>query len=270
MTLRLIPIFGVIGHPIDHVRSPGLFNRYLADRHLPGTMIPIDIAPQNLPDALAGLRRIENLAGFLVTMPHKETVLGLLDQLSAGARAAGAVNIVRRSGHGRLYGAQLDGVGFVAAARDRGEDPSGKSIFVAGAGGASAGICSALAAAGAAKIAIFNRSRGRAQSLVERLTRFYPRCELVVTMERPGPEFDIVINATSLGLRSTDPLPIDLGEIRPNILVADIVITPKLTPLLEAAQRRHCRIQFGEDMVASQLSLMVEFFGELIANESGA
>src|SRR5690606_8806549 len=120
--------------------------------------------------------RMRNLAGFLVTMPHKESISGLVDDLSPVARAASAVNIVRRKENGSLYGDQLDGAGFVAALRGKGVELDGASVFVAGSGGVRAGICSALAQNGSARISIANRSAARAAALIERLGRFYPGC----------------------------------------------------------------------------------------------
>src|SRR5690606_15757664 len=138
--------YALLGSPVRHVRSPGLFTAQLAERGMPGKMIAIEISAENLAPALAGLRLAENLAGCLVTMPHKEAIARLVDSLTPEAAAAGAVNIVRRNSDGSLVGGQLDGAGFVAAMKAGGTDPAGQTIHIAGAGGVSAGIAAALAA----------------------------------------------------------------------------------------------------------------------------
>lgn len=253
-------LFGLVGYPITFVRSPGILNAYLAEHGLPGRMIPFGIRPETLETALAGLRHVENLRGFFVTMPFKESILPLLDDLSETARIAGAVNIVRRTPDGRLFGHQLDGAGFVGAMKAAGISIAGASAHVAGAGGVSAGICCALAEAAIGRIAIANRNRERAQKLAERLRDAFPKTVFAVTGVRPGEEIDIVVNATSLGLSPDDPLPVDLAATRRGIFVGDVVNVPHMTPLLETAGARGCRTQHGSAMFGPQIELALRFY----------
>ncbi|WP_081852138.1 shikimate dehydrogenase family protein [Pseudorhizobium marinum] len=252
--------FGLVGYPITFVRSPGLMNTYLAEHGLPGHMIPFAVRPEALQAALAGLRHLENLRGFFVTMPFKESILPLLDDLSEPARISGAVNIVRRAPDGRFFGHQLDGAGFVGAMMATGVTIAGASAHVAGAGGVSAGICYALAQTGISRITIANRNRDRGEKLADRLRGAFPKTVFAVTSARPDREVDIVVNATSLGLSSDDPLPVDLAATRPGIFVGDVVNVPHLTPFLEAAAARGCRIQHGKAMFAPQIELALRFY----------
>ena len=253
-------LYGLIGYPITFVRSPGILNAYLADNGLPGRMIPFGVRPEALGAALDGLRHIENLAGFFVTMPFKETILPLLDDASETARIAGAVNIVRRTADGRLIGQQLDGAGFVGAMRASGIAIEGASAHVAGAGGVSAGICCALAEAGIGRIAIANRNRERAVQLTERLRAAFPATVFAVTGGPPGEEIDIVVNATSLGLSEDDPLPIDLSAVRRGAFVGDVVNVPRQTALLGEADARGCHTQHGKAMFGPQIELALSFY----------
>lgn len=253
--------YALLGSPVRHVRSPGLFTARLAEQGLPGKMIAIDVSTENLAAALAGFRLAENLAGFLVTMPHKEAIARLVDSLTPEAAAAGAVNIVRRNSDGSLVGGQLDGAGFVAAMKAAGTDPAGQSIHIAGAGGVSAGIAAALAAAGAGRIVIANRSPERAQVLVARLAAAYPDVQFGVGGD-VDPNARILINATSLGLNADDPLPFPEHTLLPGRFVGDVVNIATQTPILKLAAERGCRIQAGQAMVEPQLALMLDFFGQ--------
>lgn len=253
-------LYGLVGYPITFVRSPGILNAYLAKHGLPGRMVPFGIRPEALETALMGLRQLENLLGFFVTMPFKESILPLLDDASETARIAGAVNIVRRTPDGRLIGHQLDGTGFVGAMKAADIAIAGASAHVAGAGGVSAGICCALAEAGIGRVSIANRNRQRAAQLADRLQGAFPGTVFAVTNAPPGEEVDIVVNATSLGLSAADPLPVDLSGTRRGIFVGDVVNVPHLTPLLEEAEARGCRIQHGRAMFGPQIEPALRFY----------
>lgn len=253
-------LYGLIGYPITFVRSPGILNAHLAQHGLPGRMIPFGVRPEALETALAGLRHVENLAGFFVTMPFKESILPLLDDASETARIAGAVNIVRRTADGKLVGHQLDGAGFVGAMTGAGVTITGAAAHVAGAGGVSAGICCALAEAGIGCIAIANRNRERVETLADRLRGAFPDTVFTVTDAAPDEGIDIVVNATSLGLSAEDPLPVDLSATRRGIFVGDVVNVPHMTPLLEVAEARSCRTQHGKAMFGPQIELALDFY----------
>jgi shikimate dehydrogenase len=253
-------LYGLVGYPITFVRSPGILNAYLADNGLPGRMVPFGVKPEGLASALSGLRHLENLAGFFVTMPFKESILPLLDDASETARIAGAVNIVRRTPDRRLFGHQLDGAGFVGAMEATGIPIAGASAYIAGAGGVSAGICCALAEAGAGRVAINNRDRNRAERLADRLRGAFPKTVFAVTTTQPGEEIDIVVNATSLGLSAGDPLPVDLSATRRGIFVGDVVNVPHPTPLLDTAEARGCHTQHGRAMFGPQIELALRFY----------
>ena len=144
--------------------------------------------------------------------------------------------------------------------RASGNDPAGKSIYVIGAGGVSAGICAVLAEGRAETLVIHNRSTARAGQLVQRLAERFPDIRFVVAEGPPDDRCDVIINATSLGSLPGDPAPADLSLVRPDALVADVVTIPPLTPHLAAAQARGCQLQYGEAMIHHQIDLMHAFF----------
>lgn len=249
-------IFAIVADPVAHVRTPQVINARFAQAGYDGVLVPFHVPPGHLAAAFAAFRGFRNLGGWIVTVPHKSAAVALCDELTPLARRVGAVNCVRRDPDGRLVGAILDGTGFVEGLRGEGIDPTGRSVHLAGAGGAACAIAFALCEAGVAHLSIANRSAGKRDELVARLARHYPVS--VVTGEGEAAEAEIVVNGTSLGLRPDDPSPVDEAQLRPHQIVAEVVMEPELTPLLRAAQARGCRIHLGRHMLEAQAAAMID------------
>lgn len=250
----------ILADPIYHVRLPHTFNTLMGQWNKDVLLVPVHVGPDELTKVIDGLRHTKNMAGFAVTVPHKTAVLGLCDEVSERAHAVGAVNVVRREAGGRLVGDILDGVGFVAGLRQSGIEPRGMSVFLAGAGGAANAIAFGLAEAGIASLGIWNRTQSKCEDLRERLLRLYPELPINIRSNDPtGAE--LVVNATSLGLRDGDPQPLDMEKLQAHQIVAEIIMKPVMTPLLLAAEARGCRICLGAPMLDCQLTLMAEFMG---------
>jgi shikimate dehydrogenase len=253
-------LYGIVADPIGQVKAPEMMRKVFEQRGIDGVLMPMHVAPKDLPAFTQALRGIQNFGGMVVTVPHKTTIGVLCDEITAAARTVGAVNIVRRDPDGRLFGDILDGRGFVAGLRLHGIEPKGKKILLAGAGGAANAIAFALAEAGATQLAVYNRSADKVRAMFARLAPVYPQVELVLGTRDPQ-GYDLVVNATSLGMASADPLPLDANLLNAEQTVAEIIMAPALTPLLAAAQAKGCRIQYGAPMLASQIELMADFMG---------
>jgi shikimate dehydrogenase len=253
-------LYGIVADPIGQVKAPEMMRKVFEQRGIDGVLMPMHVAPKDLSAFTQALRGIQNFGGMVVTVPHKTTIGVLLDEITAAARTVGAVNIVRRDPDGRLFGDILDGRGFVAGLRSHGIEPKGKKILLAGAGGAANAIAFALAEAGATQLAVYNRSADKVRAMFARLAPVYPQVELVLGTRDPQ-GYDLVVNATSLGMASADPLPLDASLLNAAQTVAEIIMAPALTPLLAAAQARGCRIQYGAPMLACQIELMADFMG---------
>ncbi len=256
-------VLAVIGDPIRQARSPELVAAALRERGTDAVLVPMHVRASDLTEVFSTLNAIANFAGGFVTLPHKEAAFDLLRFRSPDAEQSGACNVFRRDARGGFGGTNLDGEGFVAAARAAGFDPSGRDVFIAGAGGVAAGIALALAYRGARTIRIYNRTRPRAEMLVRRVERFYPRFDVAVADSRTA-DADLVVNATSLGMIGTseNEVPCDLAPARKNAFAVDVVIRPEPTPFLSRASALGYRTLGGLPMLEAQVPLALDFIFE--------
>lgn len=248
-------LFAIVAEPIHHVKTPQEINALMAARGDNRVMVPLHVGPEQLAEAVQGLRAMRNLDGFVVTVPHKGAIVPLCDSLSPVAQLVGAVNVVRRQADGQLHGDMLDGVGFVTGLRRAAIEPAGMKVYLAGAGGAAQAIAFALAEAGVARLTIANRTRARAEQLVSRLASAFPGVTFAVGTADPAGH-DLVVNATSMGLREGDDYPCDIQRLSPEQIVAEIIMQPEHTALLLAAAERGCRVHLGRPMLQCQVELM--------------
>ena len=262
-------LFGVIAHPSAHVRAPMVFNaRFVAEKrdHL---IIPIDATPDMLVTVMDGLRAMENFGGLTITIPHKVPIAEMCDELGEAARVCGAVNAVRFGDDGRLYGDIFDGAGFVAGLALKGHDIKGKRVLMLGAGGAARAIAVALCQADVGEIAIANRTRDKAQNLVDAMVQGagYTQAHVLDNMAEAALEaardVDIIINTTSLGLHAGDALPLALDNVRADTLIADIIMVPERTEWLALAEEKGLQTHYGRHMLDCQLELIGRFIGAL-------
>jgi len=259
-------IFGILADPIHHVKTPQSINHLMLELQIDGVMVPLHVSVNGLEAMVQGLRQMHNLAGFVVTVPHKTAMSALCDELTPAAVRIGAVNVVRRTPEGRLIGGILDGDGFVAGLRSSGIEPRGHSVYLAGAGGAASAIAFALAQAGVTRLTIANRTPEKAMELISRILLDFPNLSLNAGTDDPSGH-DLVVNGTSLGLHVGDALPMNVERLSAAQTVAEIIMQPAETPLLTAARNKGCRIHFGAPMLSCQVQLMATFMGVLVADK---
>jgi shikimate dehydrogenase len=218
------------------------------------------VKPDHYPAALAALATLTNLRGALVTMPHKVVTCELVDELSPVATVAGAANAILRREDGTLLGDQFDGAGFVRGVERKGFPLAGKRVLVVGNGGVGSPIAASLAGAGVGEIGLFDPNSSASEALAGRLADQYP--DITVTVGSKDPDgYDLVVNATPLGMNDGDPLPCDVDRIAPTTFVGEVVMKQTITPFLAAAQAKGCPIQVGSDMLFEMIPAYVEFFG---------
>ena len=253
-------LYGIVADPVSQVKTPQTMRKVFDQRGTDGVLVPMHVTPESLPAFVQGLRTILNFGGMIATVPHKTAMVDLCDDITPAARLVGAVNIVRRNADGSLSGDILDGQGFVGGLRQHGIEPRDLRVLLSGAGGAAKAIAFALADAGVARLDLYNRTQAKALDIITRLQAVYPRVAMAAVGASPV-GYDLVINATSLGMRPEDPFPFDVSGLSAEQTVAEIIMTPALTPLLAAAKEKGCRIQYGLPMLECQIELMADFMG---------
>ncbi|MEO7937313.1 MAG: shikimate dehydrogenase [Burkholderiaceae bacterium] len=249
-----------IGFPTHAFKAPLIYNPYFAQAQLDVVVVPMGCRAEHYPAFLRAVFTLDNIRGALITMPHKVTTLGLLDEVSTAARIAGACNAVRRSADGRLHGDMFDGEGFVRGLARKACTVAGARALVVGAGGVGSAIAAALAAAGVAAIGLYDAHAPSAQALAERLRQHYPTLAVHTGSNDPH-GYGIVVNATPMGMNDDDPMPMDVARIAPDAFVGEVVMRREMTAFLHAAQARGCRFQIGTDMLFEQIPAYLEFFG---------
>ncbi len=259
-------VYVLVADPVEHVRTPELYNSMFAERGLDVVVVPVHVRPEGLEEALRFFRSWCNLAGIGVTIPHKERMPKLVDELTPEATRCEASNVVRRDRDGRLVGTQMDGPGFAWSLFSAGHEVSERSALVVGAGGTARAIAFELADRGVRHLHLANRTIQRARHLADDLRRSFPELHVEAESE-PAGRFDLIINATSLGMHPDDPLPMDRDLIHPGVLVADVVMRPQWTRLLTEAAARGCETHHGIRMLESQFDATVDFLG-LVARPS--
>ena len=243
----------IVGDPIGQTKSPAGLTRVFAERGVDAVCIPMPVPFGEFDAFMAAIKRVPNVDGIVITVPHKLAAVRHCDVLSGRARGLAAVNAMRREPDGRWFGDMTDGIALVAALRAAGIDPKGARALVVGAGGAGSAVVLALAEAGA-QVAVHDVDPVRRDGLLQRLAAW------TIAIGSPDPAgFDLVVNATPLGMAAGDPLPVDVTRLGPTAFVADLVTKPPVTPLLQEARRRGAATVTGDDMFAPQAGILADF-----------
>ncbi|MEO5794334.1 MAG: shikimate dehydrogenase [Rhodoferax sp.] len=256
-------VYFIVGHPIEQVQAPTSFNRIFALLGINAVLVPVQVAPADLQAFVKSAFAAPNVQGLWVTIPHKAAMLDALDSLSDIARMAGAVNGVRRGANGTLDGGLFDGEGFVASLGYFGIAYATQRVLVLGAGGAAAAIGASLALAGAqapAEIAFYDPSSQRAAEAAARITAGSTVKAWAAASNDPA-GFDVVINASPLGLKSSDPLPCDVARMDTGAALVDILMKNQPTPVVRAARARGLVAEPGFEMMIQQTHCYLDFFG---------
>ncbi len=251
-------IVGVFGCPVAHSLSPAMHNAAFAALNLPFAYVAFPVRPEALGPALASLSAL-GVVGVNLTIPHKESALPFLDEITDAAREVGAVNTVHCQ-NGRLLGDNTDGYGFYEPLREMGYDMAGRQAVVLGAGGAARAVVAQLIREGA-RVVIANRSPERAERLAQDMNAIFPGAGVQVialddaeALRRALADSTLLTNTTRVGMRpDADALPpIPPDAMHPALLVYDLVYNPAQTRLLELARAQGCPTLTGVKMLVYQ------------------
>lgn len=249
-----------IGYPTHSFKSPMIYNPYFEKAGVDAVVVPMGCQAPDYPDFLRSVFKLTNIRGALITMPHKVTTMSLVDEATPTAKIAGATNGVLKREDGSLLGDQFDGAGFVRGALRKGARIEGSSALVVGSGGVGSAIAASLAGAGATRLGLYDANPAAAEGLADRLRQHLPDIEVTTGSNDPA-GYDIVVNATPLGMNEGDPMPLDTSRLDPNTFVGEVVLKQAITPFLAAAQERGCKTQVGVDMLFEMIPAYLEFFG---------
>jgi shikimate dehydrogenase len=245
-----------IGDPIAQVKSPaGVTQGFYARGH-DAIMIPLQVKPADIDEFFKLAKKLPNLDGIIITVPHKPLAFRHCDTTSDRARVLEVCNVMRRGVDSRWTGDMTDGGGFVNALKRNQFDSKGKRALQVGAGGAGSAIALALATEGAS-VTLVDVDAKKRDALIARLGK---NGHKVVAADKADPSgFDLVVNATPAGMKDGDLLPADASKLSSGQFVADVITIPAMTPLLEAAKAKGCRTQTGVEMFNAQVDFISEF-----------
>lgn len=250
----------IVGDPVNHVRSPSVYNPLIARAGRNVILVPWHAPAQQFAAVMHGLMRTENLDGILVTYPFKQQAMALADAIAPMGIRVGAVNALRREPDGRWTGGMFDGLGLVRALQRHGQHCAGRRAVVIGAGGAGSAIAFALAHAGASSIRIHDQDPRRASELVLKLRRWHPEA-MTASGDVHLDGVDLLINATPVGIDPGHGLPTPIPQLGPEVTVVDIVPASTPTALSRLARASGCAHLAADAMVEGQAEAVLEFFG---------
>src|SRR5579872_6852124 len=253
-------IIAHIGYPTASFKSSMIYNPFFEARKINAAVVPMGCKAEDYAAFLKLVFRLGNVHGALITMPHKKATLGLVDEASQSARIAGACNAVKIDQRGRMIGDMFDGEGFVRGLQRKGRRIAGASLFVAGCGGVGSAIAASMAKAGVSRLGLYDLSSQAMNALAARLKSHFPNLDVITDCADPA-GYDVVVNATPLGMKKGDLLPMKLDGISSSTLVAEVVLQEEITPFLAAARAKGCEVQVGLDMLFEQIPVYLEFLG---------
>lgn len=246
-------LLGVMGHPINHSFSPAIHNAALTDANLDYAYLPLEVPKESLKNTLKWIRTL-NFRGFNVTIPHKNDILPLLDEVTEEARTVGAVNTVIRE-NGRLIGYNTDIVGFIAGLSEANFKAENKNAVILGAGGAARAVIAGLLKEKIKNIAIVARNTEKAQILAKNFDKGIVCCNFADAEYKDIlKDADIIVNTTPLGMYpNVDAMaPMDFSVVKKSALIYDIIYTPEETKFLREAKENGLQTQNGETMLVEQ------------------
>ncbi|MGL4635324.1 MAG: shikimate dehydrogenase family protein [Beijerinckiaceae bacterium] len=253
-------LYGIVGHPIEQVRSPEMFTAEFVSRGHAGILLPFHILPEDFDTVVPSLMRMPNLDGLIFTIPFKQRAMALAGDIGPIARMVGAINALARDGNGGWKGEIFDGIGCVEGHRRRGISFKGKRVMLIGIGGAGSAIAAAIAHEVPKAMRLFDLDTTRVEDLAERIRMLDPSID--VTVGAPTTDgIDHLLNASPVGMLDDTRMPIAAQSLPPSMTVFDAIVKPETTSLLALAEASGCTVVRGREMMRGQIARMTDYFG---------
>ncbi|MGB0662012.1 MAG: shikimate dehydrogenase family protein [Mangrovicoccus sp.] len=250
-------LFPIIGDPIAQVRSPRFLTEILAARGVNAIVPPCHLHPEDVPAAMASFRKIQNIGGVVVTIPHKIASLDFCDIVSERAQFVGSVNVIHKNEAGQFIGDNVDGIGYLDGIKALGFDVKGKRALLVGAGGAGSAVAFEILDRGASHLSIADLDETRRSRIIAALEERFPG-KLGVGSDDPT-GMDLIANVTPCGMRPGDPFPADPKKMHAGQFIADAITKPEVSPMVEAARALGCATMTGAGMFNAEAERLVDF-----------
>jgi shikimate dehydrogenase len=250
-------LYPILGDPITLVKSPQSLTAKFHAREHNGICVPMQVPDGALASLIDGLTATPNIRGLLITMPHKKAMFALCATSSETSKLLGVVSVARRNPDGSWHGDMLDGLAFVAALKKAGATLDGARVLQVGAGAAGSAIAIALLNEGVRELVLHDVNQSHLAALVHLLSGLH-RGRVIAGPPDPS-GFDGVINATSMGMSTTDPWPIPMLKLTSSMFVGDVIAGHGVTPLVQSARALGCKTADGVQMVDAGMELMPDF-----------
>lgn len=251
-------IYPIIGDPIAQVKSPAGMTAAFVAHGRNAVVVPAHTAPADVDDYIRTCGRTQNIDGIIVTIPHKFVALDHCATATERARICGSINVLRRNADGTFHGDNFDGLGMVGGIRSQGGDPAGKKTLLVGAGGAGMAIAQALLDAGVSQLSVHDVDLTRRDRLITRMREFYGDRVQEGSDDPAG--FELVVNATPMGMRPEDPTPVQVARLSPGAFVGCVITAPAVSPWVAAARAAGHQGSVGIDMYQAEQQMMLDFF----------
>lgn len=247
----------IIGTPIRQVRSPEGITRCFQSRGIDAVLVPFEVAPSHVADLIAALAHVASLDGIVVTVPHKQAAFLACRHTTARAKTLQAVNVMRRLPEGGFVGDHLDGESLMTAFATKSVSAAGRSALLIGAGGAGSAIALSLLDAGVTRLVVHDLDHARSMDLVGRLAVVHPG--RIAAGAPASADFDLIVNASPVGMRAGDSAPIDTSRLAPATIVADCVTPPGLSALVAAARAKGLVTVTGQEVFDAGADLLADY-----------
>ena len=252
-------VYGIVGDPIEQVRSPEMVTWEMQRRHHNALLIPIHVARDEFDSVMPNIMRIRNLDGLIFTIPFKAQAIALAKNLGPQASQIGAINALKKHRDGEWSGEIFDGMGCVEAFKRRGISIQDKRLQLIGLGGAGSAICVALAYEHPRLKRLFDLNPQTIERMVKLVKKISPQTDIEVG-EPHSEGVDILFNASPVGMLSDARLPLVAEKFNKELIVFDAIVMPENTPLLTLAQDCGCEVVRGREMMLGQISKIVDYF----------
>jgi len=256
-------LYGIVGDPIEQVRSPEMVTHELHSRQINAVLLPIHVAADAFERVMPHILSIRNLDGLIFTIPFKSRALHLAKHTGPQAIAVGAINALARRADGTWAGEIFDGLGCVEGFRRRGLSFANARVMLIGLGGAGSAICAAVAGQKPHTLRMFDLDDARCRRMAEMVRQISPTTDIQIG--KPDVRgMDILLNASPVGMLGDPRLPIDVSHLPPGLIVFDAIVKPEQTPLLALAEKSGSKVVRGREMMRGQIAKIVDYFIEQI------